>query len=101
MHDAVVADSWFVALCVFFSTFYLAQRLLATEKKMVTTASGTHLLKEELQRREELLSTVDSAKEQADIPAPVLARAYATIHTWYWMESRRLWHQRDLAPQVA
>ena len=51
--------------------------------------------------REELLSTVDSAKEQAAIPAPVLARAYATIHTWYWMESRRRWHQRELAPQVA
>ena len=52
-------------------------------------------------RREELLLAVDSARLLTPIPAPILERAYAAIHAWYWMESRRVWHRRDLAPQAA
>ena len=52
-------------------------------------------------RKEELLLAVDSVRPLTSVPAPILGRAYATIHAWSCMESRRVWHRRDLAPQVA
>lgn len=44
--------------------------------------------------REDLLLAVDSARLLALLPGPLLARAYASIHRWYWLESRRLLHGR-------
>jgi alkylhydroperoxidase/carboxymuconolactone decarboxylase family protein YurZ len=51
--------------------------------------------------REELLLAVDSARHLTQIPALTLGQAYATIHAWHWMESRRAWHRRELTPQAA
>lgn len=50
--------------------------------------------------REELLTALDSARLLAQIPAAILDRAYATIHSWYWMETRRVWHGGELVPQA-
>jgi hypothetical protein len=44
---------------------------------------------------------VDSARHLTQIPALTLGQAYATIHAWHWMESRRAWHRRELTPQAA
>lgn len=50
--------------------------------------------------REDLLLVVDSARLLVSLPAPLVELAYAAIHKWHWMESRRTWQQRNW-PSVA
>jgi hypothetical protein len=51
--------------------------------------------------RDDLLRAIEAAQRLGDVPGPVLAQAYATIHAWYWMEARRLVHQGEMALQAA
>ncbi len=48
--------------------------------------------------REELLTAVEIGRCLADVPAPIVSQAYATVHAWHWMVARRAEHQRDLTP---
>lgn len=52
-------------------------------------------------RREELLMTVDSARGLVPLPEPVVDRAFSTVHACSWMEGRRVWRERALAPVAA
>ena len=38
--------------------------------------------------REELLTAVENARTLGDVPGPVVAHAYATVHNWQWMMVR-------------
>jgi hypothetical protein len=40
--------------------------------------------------REELFLAAGSARLLTQIPAPILEKAYAAIHAWYWMERVRV-----------
>jgi len=51
--------------------------------------------------REEFFPAADSARLLTQIPAPILEKAHAAIHAWYWMESRRVWERRAPAFQAA
>ncbi len=51
--------------------------------------------------REDLLTAVEVGRCLGDVPGPVVKRAYATVHTWNWMASRRLAERRERVSQVA
>ena len=47
--------------------------------------------------REELFVAVDSVRGLLPLPAPLVGQAFASIHTWYWMESGRERQRREVA----
>ena len=51
--------------------------------------------------REDLLMAVEVARILTEVPAAVVAQAYATIHAWHWMAARRPAHQRELVSRDA
>ena len=48
-----------------------------------------------------LLLAVDVARHLADVPAPLVAHAYATVHRWSWIPARRKAHPPPLVPHAA
>jgi hypothetical protein len=51
--------------------------------------------------REDLLAAVGAIRWPDDPPYPVLAKAYAAIHEWYWMAARRAPQRGGLSLHVA
>ncbi len=49
----------------------------------------------------DLIAAVDIARSRAEIPAPVVGRAYAAVHDWQWMAARRVEPRRQLGSQTA
>lgn len=45
-----------------------------------------------------LLMAVDVARRLADVPVPVAAQAYATVHRWAWIAEQRGEARRQLVP---
>ena len=58
------------SFCLYGVDLYLAQRLLATEKRLVKATRGTQLLREDLDEREELARNYDNGATRAARPAP-------------------------------
>ncbi len=50
--------------------------------------------------RSDLLVALEVAKVLAEVPRPVLADAYASIHAWHWIAARRRAAHSALAVQV-
>ncbi len=51
--------------------------------------------------RDDLLGAVEISRFLVDVPAPVLAQAYATVSAWPVTVMRRLMRQPALAPRTA
>lgn len=47
--------------------------------------------------RDDLLTAIEIGRRLADVPAPVLTQACATVHAWDWMETYRVSRRRDFA----
>jgi hypothetical protein len=57
---------WLVALCLFGVDLYLAQRLLATERRLVATSEGSTLLQDEVDGRAEVGMPADHGSTAAN-----------------------------------
>lgn len=51
--------------------------------------------------RDTLLMAVEVARQVVEVPGPVVARAYATVHQWSWMAARRQAPRLGMVPQAA
>lgn len=51
--------------------------------------------------REDLLTAAEIGRILAEVPDPVMVRAYATIHAWQWIVPGRGQPRRQMAAQVA
>jgi hypothetical protein len=66
---------WLVAGCLYAMDLYLAQRLLATEKRLVRATRGTQLLRSDIDEREELARAYDNGATSRDVPTRVVVRS--------------------------
>ncbi len=48
--------------------------------------------------REDLLTAIETGRLLGNPPEPVAADAYATVHAWQWMASRRAPRSEESAP---
>jgi hypothetical protein len=71
---------WLVAGCLYAMDLYLAQRLLATERRLVRATRGTQLLKEDLDEREEIARSYDNgATASSRGPVQAIVRSAAGL----------------------
>ena len=63
---------WLVAACLYGVDLYLAQRLLATERRLVRATRSTQLLREDLDEREELANDNGATASTRPSAAPII-----------------------------